>query len=1151
MPLFGHRHLVWLALALLAAAPPPPLRGQEPVTQPASEPATVPGTDLDPDEIAARAAQIEASADLSLNAKTEAAGLYRQALEQVRAAASWAAKATDYRQRQDDAPVELAAVRQRIAQAATQPASGLAPPSAADVSLDELNIRLKKARDDLQAVEDRARSLETEAQHRIQRRAEIPDLLAEVNRRLQRVAADLGAAPAPNEPSAVALARRTLLLAQRSALEQEMRAYDEELRCYTARADVLMAKRDEASRQVADAQDVEQALEAAVRTRRQTEAEREQQQADLSVQQAPEALTELAAEGKKLTDERAELVKQLDTAADKIRANRAERDRWTKQLSDLQATVSRIGTAEFIGPRLVKLRAELNTLGEGERELRRLRDEFDRVQLRQSELDEARLDAAETEEAIAALLAKIKDPDAARRLWLEARVRELYAGRADLLTRLRADYEAYSAQLLDLRVVQGERVAKTGELQRFIEERILWVRSTEPLWRIHFPRDWRGVAALYPPLGQAVSRDFLLNLPQYLAAVLAFAALLALRPSCDRKLRSLADRTVKISTDSYHLTFAALGCTLVFMAAWPALLVFLSWRVTQSVSTADVRLYDLAQVVGRAFYLSATTIVTLGALHAVCRPAGLAEAHFRWRPETVRRLRREFGWLLAVLGPFTLVMVMVSRSAPGWRESFGRIGTLVVMILMAVFAARVLHPSRGAAANLLREQAQSWYYRLRHSAYAVVVAVPLLLGGLSALGYQYTATELSKRAIGDTLWLITALLLAHALLVRWLWIAQRRLSVEQARKRRAALAEARAAGAADVELPALDEETLDVGTLSEQARTLVRNLTVVGLVFGLWAIWSDMLPALGLIGAIKLWSTRVDTLAGEAVQHIQYVTVGNVVTGLFVTIITAVLARNIPGLLEMTVLRRLPLDAGGRFATTSLARYVILIVGVVAAFGAIGIGWAKVQWLAAAVTVGLGFGLQEIFANFVSGLMLLFERPIRIGDVVTVGGISGTVTRIRMRATTITDWDRKELVIPNKEFITGQVMNWTLSDATLRAVIPLGLAYGSNTDLAEELLHKVAGQVEHVLTDPAPVVAFVGFGESALNYELRVLVTSVDYLVEVRHQLNKAIDREFRRAGIEIAFPQRDVHIRSDARPAAPRPGKPSPRHAPPGGDAE
>ncbi|HQL54788.1 MAG TPA: mechanosensitive ion channel, partial [Phycisphaerae bacterium] len=177
--------------------------------------------------------------------------------------------------------------------------------------------------------------------------------------------------------------------------------------------------------------------------------------------------------------------------------------------------------------------------------------------------------------------------------------------------------------------------------------------------------------------------------------------------------------------------------------------------------------------------------------------------------------------------------------------------------------------------------------------------------------------------------------------------------------------------------------------------------------------------------------------------------------------------------------------------------------------------------------VGLGFGLQEIFANFVSGLMLLFERPIRIGDTVTIGNITGTVTRIQIRATTITDWDRKELVIPNKEFITGQVVNWTLSDPMQRIVTTVGVAYGSDTDLVEKLLYQVAREEPNVLAEPEPRVYFRGFGESTLDFELRVFISHIDLLVRTKHQLHKAIDQAFRAAGIEIAFPQRDLHVRS------------------------
>jgi len=206
-------------------------------------------------------------------------------------------------------------------------------------------------------------------------------------------------------------------------------------------------------------------------------------------------------------------------------------------------------------------------------------------------------------------------------------------------------------------------------------------------------------------------------------------------------------------------------------------------------------------------------------------------------------------------------------------------------------------------------------------------------------------------------------------------------------------------------------------------------------------------------------------------------------------------------------------------------------VGAVYAFSSIGVEWSKLQWLVAALGVGLGFGLQEIVANFVSGIILLIERPIRVGDIVTVGGADGTVSRIRIRATSIMTWDRKELLVPNKALITGEVVNWTLSDAVLRVRIPVGIAYGSDTEKARDLLLGVARANESVLDDPAPTALFRGFGDSTLDFELRVFIPSIEHLIPVKSALFFAIDAAFREAGIEIAFPQRDLHVRSISGP--------------------
>ncbi|MGP1345809.1 MAG: mechanosensitive ion channel domain-containing protein [Phycisphaerales bacterium] len=265
----------------------------------------------------------------------------------------------------------------------------------------------------------------------------------------------------------------------------------------------------------------------------------------------------------------------------------------------------------------------------------------------------------------------------------------------------------------------------------------------------------------------------------------------------------------------------------------------------------------------------------------------------------------------------------------------------------------------------------------------------------------------------------------------------------------------------------------------------------------------------------------------ESIAAIGVITLNDIAVSLLVLVFTVVLSRNLPGLLEITILKRLPLDGGARFAISAVLRYLLVIVGVLLAFAAIGVSWSKVQWLVAALTFGLAFGLQEIFANFISGLIMFAERPVRVGDTVTVTGISGTVTQIRMRATTVRDWDYKELVIPNKVFITDQVVNWTLSDQRIRIIMPVGVSYDSDVRQVYQTLLDIAAGHENVVEDPKPVVMFAGFGDSTLNFELRCFLPSLDAFLSTRTELYMRITERFRELGIEIAYPQRDLHIRS------------------------
>ncbi|STQ13687.1 mechanosensitive ion channel protein MscS [Enterobacter cloacae] len=195
-------------------------------------------------------------------------------------------------------------------------------------------------------------------------------------------------------------------------------------------------------------------------------------------------------------------------------------------------------------------------------------------------------------------------------------------------------------------------------------------------------------------------------------------------------------------------------------------------------------------------------------------------------------------------------------------------------------------------------------------------------------------------------------------------------------------------------------------------------------------------------------------------------------------------------------------------------------------FGSLGVSWDKLQWLAAALSVGLGFGLQEIFGNFVSGLIILFERPVRIGDTVTIGTFSGTVSKIRIRATTITDFDRKEVIIPNKAFVTERLINWSLSDTTTRVVIRLGVAYGSDLDKVKEVLLKAAKEAsQRSCTSQRQTSSSPPSGQArwitSCVYTVREL-RDRSYTVD---ELNRSIDRLCRENNINIAFNQLEVHL--------------------------
>ena len=227
------------------------------------------------------------------------------------------------------------------------------------------------------------------------------------------------------------------------------------------------------------------------------------------------------------------------------------------------------------------------------------------------------------------------------------------------------------------------------------------------------------------------------------------------------------------------------------------------------------------------------------------------------------------------------------------------------------------------------------------------------------------------------------------------------------------------------------------------------------------------------------------------------------------------------------VLTRRRVETGVRVSIAKLAHYVLVFVGFVLALLALGFEFTKLTIILSALGVGIGFGLQAVVNNFVSGLILLFERPVRVGDYIEIGGNWAEIQKIGLRATTVQTFDQADVIIPNADLITNQVTNWTLSNRRVRLIVPVGVAYGSDVALVMETLMACGGANSNVAKTPAPQVLFLRFGESSLDFELRVWVLDAEERIKVQSELHQAIDRSFREAKIEIAFPQRDLHLRS------------------------
>ena len=1103
------------------------------------------GLDLSVPSLEARRKQLEASSEKPDDDTIDALRRYGEAINRLQVAMEWRRRADALGEIERNGPDTLRSVRDQI-----ETLSRPAPTTVStDASLLEVERLLAEAQARLDVERKSLLDLDATQGRLSERRVSLPAELAAVSATREGQLEEFDLPPRPGASVERTLARRAAGLAGREAAEAQVAALELEVSTFELRRDLLLAQRDLLRRKTdANAARVGE-LQAVLAQKRAKDAEKAAADArkdQASLASVDPALGRLAQENSRWTAERTgaqglsakmEAATRLLTHVEEKLSKLDERDKGVRQ------KVTAAGLTDAVGLLLRKELSDLPGSAYTRADIRTRREEIAAVQLKMLNLeDQLKMLPTVQSEVDGILAAQASTRSVGEQREIETAVAKVLKTHRSSLDALTRDYNAYFSTLVDLDATETKYVGVLDDYHDFLDRHVLWIPSANPP-NLNEARSWRNaVRWLTSPANALAAGQRLVAGARSEAVVTALAGLLIVglwfvyRRRLKRLLTELCDPENRTAFGLLPAPFAALLVVALLASPGPLALKLLEWVLR----TAPLPPHDFTHALAVALGSLAFPLFAAEFLRRASAARGIAAAFLGWPGSALAFVRKQIVFIeVAALPAFALATLLDVQPQAEWGETLGRAVFCFGVGAAGLAMHRIVSPHGTVADQVLRHSDLEWMQPMLARAAWVPAAVALLVIAAAITGYYYTASVLVSRLCWSGLVL---LLFLAASASAWKWLALREARSRQ--ELEVQEEEDPSAGATAETLAALHADDLAAITRdTAQTRSALRVLFGLLLAVGLFSAWADVFPALRFFETVELWNvaTTVEQTIGTGdAAHLESiavqvpVTVANLLMALFGVVLAVFGARNLPGLLELLVLSRLGLDRGLRYAISTITRYIVFVVGAVVALQNLGVGWSNVQWLVAAVSVGLGFGLQEIFGNFVSGLILLFERPVRVGDMVTIEGTTGTVSRIEMRATTILDLDRKEVITPNKSLITGRLVNWSLQDTIVRLVVPVGVAYGSDTALVCRLLEESAKQSAGVLDTPRSAAFFMGFGASSLDFELRVFLVNADVLASARHDLLMAIDRKFRAAGVEIPFPQQDLHLRSvDAKAAA------------------
>ncbi|MBX7222923.1 MAG: mechanosensitive ion channel [Blastocatellia bacterium] len=958
-------------------------------------------------------------------------------------------------------------------------------------------------------------------------RANLPQLLAEARTNLNQLKTEFSPNSDLAERDELALAQATQNQAKLGSAGLRVRLYELELATFDQVERQSLAELEITEERAASARKKIRVVQEALTAQRHTEAQEAVRQAQADIEMAAHihpAFRRIAQENAGWLEQNSGpegLAWKLERATTDLESLALEVNQLQQEFAALTERVSATGFSNSVGMMLRSKRSLLPDAWTHRNNLRTREALLSQIQINILDLEQHQVknttiedQAKELFDSLDVSLCGVSQEEAL------AFLRSLMHTREHNRLELLRTSHRYVEKLNDLNAKEQELVSAGQQFSDYIDEHILWIRNLEPISGEDAVTTWKTVR------GELASGWFTLLWNRGIGSVkthpvsnLAFGLMVVLlwleRRYLRRRIQSSFRGDGEPAFTPGKLVLALLF-TFLNAALWPGALWFLARQIELSSNVSGME-----RLLGAGLCELVTPLFILSLWREIAIPGGIGEQFPGWSGKALTRFQSLLKW-----STWVLPLLFFLYGAVNWwaGESENQIPLRLTFLMLTGGLTPLVWSLTGACHALVpaEEKAGSTSWKiLGHRVWRwVLVAVPPLLGGIAVVGYAFAAIHLFER-------IVTLAAIAGTLVI----LHKVRLVVLS---RLSMVKESVPGTPAGTEISESTQETL--GQNLETALRVASLALGIGLAAHLWWTWVDVFPAFKTLETVQLWTYPVEVK--EAVSNQAGVTQPRVVTkltattladlcaALLIAVISLTAAKIIPRFLEVMVFLRLPFDQGGRYALKAVTHYLLIVAGAIMTFGKLGISWSTLQWLAAAVTFGLGFGLQEIFGNFVSGLIILFEQPVRVGDIVTVNGVMGRVSRIQIRATTITDFDRQQVIIPNKTFLTGQISNWSLADSN-RITLEIGVAYGSDTGLVEKLLYAAAQENPHVLQHPAPRVVFYGFAHSTLNFKLQAHIPNRDVYWDAVHRLYNTINRTFQEAGVEIPFPQQEVHLSS------------------------